>query len=75
LRHQEHGAAGVFDPDEGVRREFAVGRVLRLLRLVDGGAERQMEGEQEAGGETAGQNRTAGDVRKSLVGDHGGPHD
>ncbi|MGY4367712.1 hypothetical protein ACVW1A_003777 [Bradyrhizobium sp. LB1.3] len=53
LRHDQDRAAGLVDADEGVRCELAVGRVNRLHRLVDGGAQRQMEGEQETGGETA----------------------
>ena len=51
--------AGLVDADEGVGRELAVGHIERLHRLVDRGAQRQVEGQHEAGGETAGQQRAA----------------
>ena len=45
------------------------------VRLVDGGAQRQVEGEQEAAGEAAGQQRAAGDVGRSVVRFMARPHD
>ena len=59
LRHHQRDLAGFVDADEGVGREPAVGHVGRLHRLVDRGAKRQMEGQHEAGRETAGQQRAA----------------
>jgi hypothetical protein len=75
LRHDEDGVAGLIDADEGVGRELAVGRILRLHRFVDGGAQRQVESEQETGREAAGEDCAAGDALEILVSRHGGPHD
>ena len=58
LRHHQRGLAGGIDADEGVGGEFALGHVRRLHRFV-AGAQRKMEREQEAAGQTAGQQRTA----------------
>ena len=46
LRHDQSGLAGVIDANKSVRREFAVGRIGRLLRLVRG-AHRKVEGQGE----------------------------
>ena len=55
LRHHQRGPAFGVDADEGVGRELAGGRVGRLHRLVDRGAKRKMEREQETAGQAAGQ--------------------